>query len=114
MKEDFLIRLCNIQFATLDYIEKRSRSANRFVNDKELAKALKISRSAANSRLKRYFSKGWLKEQAVEGERRYLLRLVGLQRLKWLEFMRTDAIPKEFKKKLEEEGIELPDWISDI
>jgi hypothetical protein len=44
----------------------------------------------------------------------FLLRLDGLQRLKWLAFMRADTVPKEFKKKLEEEGVELPDWISDM
>jgi hypothetical protein len=112
MAEDFLIRLCNIQFETLDYIDKRSRSANRFVDAAELSKALKIKRSAAEGRLKRYCAKGWLKEQKIEGQRRYLLRMEGLRRLQWLLHMQTKVSPQKFKQMLEAEGVEMPDWIS--
>ncbi len=112
MEEDFLIRLCNIQFETLDYIEKRSRSANRFVDAADLAKALKIGRSAADGRLKRYYAKGWLKEQVMEGQRKYLLRVEGLKRLQWLLHMQTKVSPQKFKEMLEAEGVEMPDWIS--
>jgi hypothetical protein len=114
MGEDFLIRLCNIQFETLDYIDKRSRSANRFVNAEEVAKALKIKRSAADGRLKRYCAKGWLKEQITEGQRRYLLRMEGLKRLQWLLHMQTKISPQKFKEMLEAEGVEMPDWLSGV
>ena len=113
-EEDFLIRLCNIQYETLNYIEERSRSVNRFVDGAELAKALKIRRRAAEGRLKRYCDKGWLKEQMVESERKYVLRIEGIQRLQWLKHMQTRVSPREFKKRLESEGVEFPDWMSDV
>ena len=114
MKEDLLIKWCNIQYETLDYIEKRSRSVNRFVDDRDLSKALKIKRGTADGRLRRYTEKGWLKEQRVEGERKYVLRIEGLQRLQWLEHMQTRVSPKQFKKMLEKEGVELPDWMTKL
>ena len=113
MQDDLLIRWCRIQYETLAYIEQRSRSANRFVAAQDMAKALKISQSAAGGRLKRYCLKGWLKEQKDESERKYVLRLEGLQRLQWLEHLQTQLPGKEFTKKLETEGIELADWISE-
>jgi DNA-binding MarR family transcriptional regulator len=114
MEEDFLIRLCNIQFETLDYIDRRSRSANRFVGAEDLAKALKIKRGTADGRLKRYCAKGWLKEQIIEGRRMYLLRMEGLKRLQWLLHMQTKIPPQKFKEMLEAEGVELPDWMSGV
>lgn len=114
MKEDFLQHLCNIQYDTLSYIEKRMRSANRFVDRGDLSKVLKITRSAADSRLKRYATKGWIKEQMVEGERKYVLKIEGMQRLQWLEHMQTRVSPRKFKKMLEEKGVELPDWMMEM
>lgn len=114
MIEDQLVKWCNIQYETLDYIEKRMRSANRFVDAKDLQKALKIKRSTADSRLMRYAKKGWVKEQRVEGERKYVLKIEGLQRLQWLEHMQTRPSPAQFKKMLEKEGTELPDWILEM
>jgi len=114
MKEDLLVKWCNIQFETLSYIEKRMRSANRFIDAGDLQKALKITRSAADSRLKRYTSKGWLKEQKVEGQRKYVLKIDGMQRLQWLEHMQTQPSRSQFKKMLEKEGVELPGWIADM
>jgi transposase len=112
MKEDQLVKWCNIQYETLSYIEERSRSVNRFVDDRDLSKALKIKRSTADGRLRRYTQKGWLKEQQVDGERKYVLRIEGLQRLQWLEHMQTRVSPKQFKKMLEADGVELPDWMT--
>ena len=114
MNEDMFVRYCRIQHATLDYIEKRSRSANRFVDEKDLIRALKISKSAAKSRLRRYSDKGWIKEEEIEGERKYVLRLEGMQRLQWLGNIISTLTPQEFKKKLEAEGVELPDWMDSV
>ena len=100
-EEDFLIRLCNIQYETLNYIEERSRSVNRFV-----ASLLALRRTLLD--------KGWLKEQMVESERKYVLRIEGIQRLQWLKHMQTRVSPREFKKRLESEGVEFPDWMSDV
>lgn len=114
MNEDMFIRYCRIQHETLDYIEKRSRSANRFVDEKDLVRALKISRSAAKSRLRRYTEKGWIKEEVVDGERKFVLRLEGMQRLQWLGNIISSITPQEFKKKLEAEGVEFPDWMDSV
>jgi DNA-binding Lrp family transcriptional regulator len=114
MNEDQFIRYCRIQHETLDYIEKRSRSANRYVDWKDLVKVLKISKSAAKGRMRRYSNKGWIKEQEVEGEPRFVLKLEGIQRLQWLGNIITRISPEEFKKKLESEGVELPGWMDEV